>query len=288
MPQLELYEKKTLRDEELPVQIKEDLRESPGLVFRRHWHEHLELHYILEGSGRIFLNQDCCRGEPGVLIIANSNELHSIVCDQGPYRSRVIIFDIEDLSRELARNNFIFQSHIEDDGIIGDLMGRISREWEGKLPGYKQVCRALVLELLVHLCRNYVAQALPERDSLKRKKDLERLNSVLCHIEDHYSEPISNASLARIACLSEDRFGHLFREGVGKAPLQYINELRLKKALGLLKTNEYTVTEVAEAVGFRDYNHFGRLFRRTYGCTPLDVKRGKVDPMDLKNDSGIV
>ena len=53
--------------------------------------------------------------------------------------------------------------------------------------------------------------------------------------------------------------------------LQYINDMRLKSAQNLLKTNEYTVTEVAEAVGFLDYNHFGRLFRKHYGYTPYEV-----------------
>ena len=93
--------------------------------------------------------------------------------------------------------------------------------------------------------------------------------------------------MAEMACLSEDRFGHLFREGVGQPPLQYINAMRLRKAMNLLKTNAYTVTEVADAVGFRDYNHFGRLFRKRYGCTPNEVRRQKAVPQETK-DSGNV
>ena len=48
-------------------------------------------------------------------------------------------------------------------------------------------------------------------------------------------------------------------------------------SVNLLKTEEHTVTEVAQAVGFFDYNHFGRLFRRRYGCTPNQVRQGKVE-----------
>ena len=68
------------------------------------------------------------------------------------------------------------------------------------------------------------------------------------------------------------RFGHLFREVVGQPPLKYINQIRLRKAMNLLKTGAYTVTEVADAVGFQDYNHFGRLFRKTYGTTPNRIR----------------
>ena len=48
------------------------------------------------------------------------------------------------------------------------------------------------------------------------------------------------------------------------------------------------VTEVAESIGFRDYNHFGRLFRKRYGCTPYDVKSGRVTAEEAVKNSGNV
>ena len=49
--------------------------------------------------------------------------------------------------------------------------------------------------------------------------------------------------------------------------------MRLKKAMHLLKSGNYSAAEVADAVGFSDYNHFGRLFRRYYQCTPMEAVR---------------
>ena len=40
-----------------------------------------------------------------------------------------------------------------------------------------------------------------------------------------------------------------------------------------LKSGNYSAAEVADAVGFSDYNHFGRLFRRYYQCTPMEAVR---------------
>lgn len=275
MPLPELYENKVLRDKELPIQLSGGWRRKTDDLFPSHWHEHIELHYVEQGTADIMVNQKLFSVKPGELLIANSNELHSGSCADVSYRSRIIIFDIADLSPELAKTTPIFPNLIYGDDYVRDLVQRIFQERKEKQIGHKQICRALVLELLVHLYREHLVQTLTQRDSLRRKRNLERLNTVLRYIEGHYTQPIPNAKLAEMACLSEDRFGHLFREGVGCSPRKYINEMRLKKAMNLLQTGKYTVTEVAEAVGFRDYNHFGRLFRRQYNCTPYEVKSGK-------------
>ena len=277
MPWLELYENKVRGDTELPIQLSVDRADKSCEVFSGHWHEQLELHYIVQGGGDFRLGQQSIHVSEGDLLISNRNEFHSGYSTQIPYMSNVIIFDMGDLSQELAKKNYVFQSVIRGDGVIHDLIQRIFAEAKGQESGYKQLCKALVTELFVYLCRNYVTEMMPERDSAKRKKDLERLNAVLGYIEANYNQRITVEQLADMVCLSEDRFGHLFREGVGQPPLQYINAMRLRKALNMLKTNQYTVTEVADAVGFRDYNHFGRLFRKQYGCTPNEIKRGIIE-----------
>ena len=85
-------------------------------------------------------------------------------------------------------------------------------------------------------------------------------------------ENITNADLAELVHLSEDRFNHLFKECLGLSPLQYINDLRLNRAMDLLKKGRCSTSEAAGMVGFEDYNYFGRIFRRKFGVTPTQVK----------------
>ena len=283
------YENKILRDAELPVQIQFDAWHLPepwarsdGSMaihtgFPRHWHEHIEIHHILEGEAELQLNQGRYHLKPGNVVIISPNSVHASVCTAAPYRAQVLIFDISDISAEMAGEHYLFQELIEEEPGAADLMHRIFQEYNGKERGYKACCRAVTTALLVYLCRRYGQQSLSEKDSLRQNKDMERLQTVLTYVETHYTEPISNADLAEMVCLSESRFGHLFREKVGRAPLQYINDIRLKNAMRLLLETECTVTEAAQAVGFRDYNHFGRLFRRRHGCTPHEVKSGKIE-----------
>lgn len=218
------------------------------------------------------MDQQEIPGEKGDLVIANSNVIHAGYCYGSPVEVLVMIFEMEALSEELADKNILFQPWIKKDAEIGRIMHRIYEENEKKDIGYKLACKGGLLQIITYLSRNYVQEMLSNSDSLKRRKKLERLNTVNQYIEQHYTEAISNRELADLLHLSEDRFNHLFKESMGMPPLQYINEIRLKKAMHLLKKGDfYTAAEVADAVGFSDYNNFGRMFRRFYGCTPLEV-----------------
>lgn len=273
MPNLELYEKKVLHDEELPAQLERNSHTECGEVFHSHWHEHVEMHYVLQGGAVFHVDQEEYQAQQGDLIIANRNALHAGYSTAVPYEAYLLVFDPAAFSRELGDKRFV--SLIRGDNHIRDLFVRMFAERDAGQEGYRPLCRALVTELLVYLCRHYATETMPTKNLAKRRRDLERLRPALDYIEKNFSDRISVEQLAQVLCLSTDRLGHLFRDGVGQAPIQYINEIRLRKAMNLLKTEEYTVTEVAQAVGFFDYNHFGRLFRRRYGCTPNQVRQGK-------------
>lgn len=269
---MELYEKKILRDEEFPVQLFRNMFHRRGWYFNLHWHEHLELHYVVSGQTVIKLEQEELTAREGDLVIVNSNILHQGFCDGTPVEALVAIFDMADFSRELADKNIVFCPLVRRDPEIIRIMRNIYDEYIGQRIGYRLICKGYLLQLVAYLVRHYALEMLDRGDSLRRQKKLERLNIVYQYIESNYSGAITNRELAQLIHVSEGRFNHIFKESAGMAPLQYINEVRLKKAMNLLKSGDYTATEVAGAVGFSDYNHFGRLFRRTFGCTPIEVR----------------
>lgn len=273
MNTLDLYEKKVVIDAEFPAEVQTRRFDTVGRSFYRHWHEHVELHYVLEGIGRYQVEQQQYEARPGTLIIANSNELHWGGCETVPFLDHTLIFRMDDLSKEMDEENLVFANEIHDDPKIREYMDQIWEELRQAQPGSKAACKALLIQLLVYLRRNYVVQTLTKEESFRKKREQERIEKVISYIEQHYTEAISNQTLADLLYLSKGRFEHLFRECLGVSPLQYINELRLKKAMSLIKGSSYSVTEIAEAVGFSDYNHFGRLFRKYYGCAPRQIPR---------------
>lgn len=271
MNHLHLYEKKIINDNEFPVELFINSARKKGQYFPPHWHEHIELHYVLNGTSKITCNNKSYESSKGGLIIVNGNELHEGYCKSNELDCIVMIFEIGDFSKELANQNVIFQSLIEQDKVIQDLMLGIYNEYKENKIAYKLSSKGMVYQLIAYLMRNYVVASLSDSKNNIRTQNLIRLNKVLLYIEEHYTEPISNLELASLIHLSVDRFNHIFKDSIGMSPLKYINEVRIKKSKHLLKTGEYTVSEVAITVGFNDINHFGRMFKKKYGYTPSSI-----------------
>lgn len=265
---MSLYEKKIIKDEEFPVQMFTNHIKTPGVYFTSHWHEHIELHYVLDGKGTFYCNQKPVTLEEGNLIIINSNEVHEGVSHTKKLEALVLIFEMSAFSKELANYHVIFQTLVAADERIRELMMSIHQEEQEKQVGYKVALKGKIYELITYLLRNYVVERLSDKENIKRTQNLQRLNTVMRYIQSNYSEVITLKTLADLIHLSEFRFCHLFKESVGQSPLSYINEVRLKKAHLLLEQKGMTVAEVATCVGFQDYNNFGRLFRKYYGYAP--------------------
>ncbi|MCI4668066.1 MAG: ATP-binding protein [Bacteroidia bacterium] len=56
----------------------------------------------------------------------------------------------------------------------------------------------------------------------------------------------------------------------GESPNQVIRNIRLKRAAQLLKTKQFTVSEVTYKVGFQDLKYFRERFKKEYGVSPSE------------------
>jgi two-component system response regulator YesN len=67
----------------------------------------------------------------------------------------------------------------------------------------------------------------------------------------------------------------MFKKELNINFVDYLNELRIKKAKELLMDVKYKTYEVAEAVGISDAHYFSRLFKKYVGMTPTEYKDGQ-------------
>ncbi len=91
-------------------------------------------------------------------------------------------------------------------------------------------------------------------------------------IHAHYAEPLTVAELAAAAGLSVSAFHKRFRAAMGRAPVDYLIEVRIDQAARLICASELSIAEVALAVGFSDQSTLTRSMSRRRGKTPARLR----------------
>jgi AraC-like DNA-binding protein len=100
-----------------------------------------------------------------------------------------------------------------------------------------------------------------------------RIENCISHIHANLGRELSVASLAGMACMTQDHFIRLFRRTTGATPLQYINRKRIERAQLLLLTTSKMVHEIAFEVGIGNAAWFNRLFKKTTMLTPKTCRK---------------
>ena len=79
--------------------------------------------------------------------------------------------------------------------------------------------------------------------------------------------------IAREVGMSRSRFAERFQTLMGSAPMTYLSDLRLQKAMNLLAGSGDTIQRVASRVGYQSPAAFSRAFANRYGHSPRAVRR---------------
>lgn len=102
----------------------------------------------------------------------------------------------------------------------------------------------------------------------------EKLAPAVNYMLEHLTEKVRCTYLSELCCLSEAQFYNLFHSEYGMPPLEYRNGLLAKRASLLLKDGSFTVTEVAEMLGFESVAYFSRFFKKHKGVSPSQYVKG--------------
>ncbi|MBF7082770.1 response regulator [Desulfallas sp. Bu1-1] len=91
------------------------------------------------------------------------------------------------------------------------------------------------------------------------------------YLQTNYQENITLEHLAEKVYLSPCYISRIFRQITGLNFMQYLTGIRMERAIELLKTGKYCVSEVAEAVGYKDSSYFSQVFKKRYGFNPNEL-----------------
>jgi len=94
------------------------------------------------------------------------------------------------------------------------------------------------------------------------------------YIENNYNQDISLDALSRELGISPQYFSKLFKKEVGVNFIEYLTQLRLKKAKEIMKDGGKSIKEICYMVGYTDPNYFSRIFRKHTDLSPTEYIKG--------------
>ncbi|HBG6914569.1 AraC family transcriptional regulator, partial [Clostridioides difficile] len=127
-------------------------------------------------------------------------------------------------------------------------------------------------QLIVLLLRSHVDKIFSEDEFIERKYSLEKFEYIFDFIEEKYMDKITLKELASHVNLSVPHFCRTFKKITGKTTIDFINGIRLDKAIYYLKETDLNMTEIAMRCGFDSINYFSRLFKRNYDVSPTKYR----------------
>ncbi len=108
-------------------------------------------------------------------------------------------------------------------------------------------------------------------DVLGRQRPGQTVKKLLDYIDRNYYKDLKLGYLAELFCYSSVYLGKLIRQHAGMNFNAYLDSVRMKKAIELLKEG-LKVYQVAEKTGFKDIDYFYRKFKRHTGSCPSEFK----------------
>ena len=98
------------------------------------------------------------------------------------------------------------------------------------------------------------------------------VSRVIEYLHSPLDDKITIDLMAQLARLSASHFARVFKAETGKAPMEYVQDLRLERAKKLLLAGDKTMTEIALDCGFGSPSYLSACFQKRCKMTPKEYK----------------
>ena len=93
------------------------------------------------------------------------------------------------------------------------------------------------------------------------------------YISAHFSEPLTLQEVASHMCLNPSYFSRVFKQSCGVTFKEYLTQVRMEEAKRLLGNTDYSLLDIAVAVGFENQSYFTSVFKKNTGLTPGQYRK---------------
>jgi AraC-like DNA-binding protein len=258
------------------TQTAEDTQILPG-----HFHVSHEMILIEEGEASFHIQDKSYVAKPHSLVIIGNLEKHDMSILSRPYVRHVLLipneFCLQAIREPALASVFLYRpdsfSHVYELDPSGFAAAReyfasLIEECRTHPPLWELRCQLLLESLLLLLYR-----ARPDAFHWEESHAVATAFQVQRYIGEHFREPLTLDGLSREFFVSRYYLSRLFKSVTGYGIQTYLQLCRINEAKRLLQFTDLSVNDICFSVGYKDVNHFIRLFHRQEGTTPLQFRK---------------
>lgn len=246
-----------------------------------HWHEEAELTLITSGKCIYKIDLVEYEVEEGDILFVPPLFLHSITLGNNKkVSSETYVFHLKFLggnSTDICSTRYLAPIMNQEFSMpyvikpnhpayvsLRKIFNQINTTYDESIIGYELALKSFFLQTIFLLLQYSKKVAVSETEKVSDK-----IKNVLDYIELHYSETITVSQLAKLCYFSDYHFMRFFKKHMNMTCVEYINNLRLEKAVELFEKGNSSIMEVSLSVGFHNLSYFHRAFKKKYRMTPL-------------------
>lgn len=262
-------------------------RRDPSFSLNWHYHPEFELTLIVDSCGERLVGDSIEQYSPGDLVLLGPNLPHSwrsfsTASDRKHHRAVVAQFrencfgesffqapELNEVARLLAQatRGLSFGNTVAGRKVASNL---------AQLPAVPPARQLVILlSTLVDLAAEKDCSKLSSGGphAAHQPTASRRVNGICEYLETHYRQDLDFTTLSTRLHMDQASLCRLFKRATGRTMTEYLNEIRVAAAAQLLVNTDDTLIDICFQVGFGNYSHFSRQFKRLKGCSPQSLRR---------------
>ena len=240
----------------------------------RHVHKEFEIYYMKEGNCTYHIEDHTYRVKQGDVVLIPGNISHRTMYSGGAHTRFLVNCSYEYIPKPvLERLEAVgpLYRNIKAISQLEELFAKIEHEYGHADALSVEVLKCFTAELLFVILRH-------KNEHEKIVQGSNFITMVQEYVQDNYMNEVKLSALAEMLCVSQEHLSRVFKQETGMGFKDYLVRFRLKKAEEMLRHETgRAVSEVAYACGFNDGNYFSYTFKKTYGVSPTQIRRKKVE-----------
>lgn len=232
-----------------------------GFSFRQNDNNCFRLAFIISGSAVYdFGNKKYTVNQNDLLFLKKDAHYTVTVDKSGPWEHIVISFDLWD-DDEISTLPFKFKNTVSHPKQFEELFEKAHSIYNSGGIACNMEMKSIAYRIISMLLEE-------KEEQFFKKSKYKGIKEASEYIESNYKEKINVEDLALVSGYSISHFSRLFKELYSMSPIEYINFIRIERAKNMLKTQMFSLSEIAEECGFSNVYYFSRIFKQIVGVTP--------------------